>query len=230
MNLRLRGVAGALLLFAVLLEMKRFRAPVGARVTFLLRGQEKSNQKRRPPRLALAGPPARQVREAGPGFSSGLLPARKGEAIPGLARCAAFPSPPHRRPGAPEKQVRIVRARSTSKSWSAASSQRFGLCLGFCFCALGARCFTWGRYGAAGGYRKVRRMARRDAGQFFAGTGVPSNNPVTRPRTRRAEPVPDLIRECPEGAPSGCCFSLVPFSLGKQRERNSGANRRTKPL
>jgi hypothetical protein len=29
----------------------------GARVTFLLRGQEKSNQKRRPPRLALAAHP-----------------------------------------------------------------------------------------------------------------------------------------------------------------------------
>src|SRR6185312_9792220 len=33
---------------------KQFRAPAGARVTFLLRGQEKSNQKRRPPRLALS--------------------------------------------------------------------------------------------------------------------------------------------------------------------------------
>ena len=44
----------------------------GARVTYLLRGQEISNPKRRPPRLALAGPPARQVREAGPGFSTAL--------------------------------------------------------------------------------------------------------------------------------------------------------------
>src|SRR6185312_1466152 len=37
-----------------------------------------------------------------------------------------------------------------------------------------------GPYGAASGWRKVRRMARRDAGQFFAGTGVPSKNPGTR--------------------------------------------------
>jgi len=36
----------------------------------------------------------------------------------------------------------------------------------------GARCFTRGPYGAAGGWRKVRRMARRDAGQFSAGTGM----------------------------------------------------------
>jgi len=65
-------------------------------------------------------------------------------------------------------------------------------------------------------------MARTDAGQFFAGTGVPSKNPVTRPRTRKAG--------CLEGAPSGCHFSLATFSLGTQRESSSGAGRRTKPL
>src|SRR6185437_8718533 len=37
-------------------------------------------------------------------------------------------------------------------------------------CAPGARCSTRGPYGAAGGWRKVRRMARMDASQFFAGT------------------------------------------------------------
>ncbi len=73
---------------------------------------------------------------------------------------------------------------------------------------------------AGGG--KSDRMARTDAGQFFAGTGVPSKNPGTRPRTRKAG--------CLEGAPSGCPFSLVPFSLGTQRESSSGAGRRSKPL
>src|SRR6185312_16588431 len=53
------------------------------------------------PAAALARRPARQVREAGPGFSTGLLPRRKGIAILGLARCAALSSPPHRRRGAP---------------------------------------------------------------------------------------------------------------------------------
>ena len=52
---------------------------------------------------------------------------------------------------------------------------------------------------------------------FRRHTEVPSENPVTRPRTRKAG--------CLEGAPSGCRFSLVPFSLGKQRERNSGGRR-----
>jgi len=83
---------------------KRFRPPAGGRTTFSLRAQRESSQRERAPRLALAGPPARQVREAVPGFSSGLLPARKGIAIHGDARCATSSSPPHRRPGAPEKQ------------------------------------------------------------------------------------------------------------------------------
>ncbi len=42
----------------------------GDRVTFSLRGQRESNQRERPPRLALAGHPARQVREPGSGFST----------------------------------------------------------------------------------------------------------------------------------------------------------------
>jgi hypothetical protein len=74
--------------------------------------KEKGTKEKGHPGWRLPSIHGRQVREAGPGFSSGLLPARKGEAIPGLARCAALSSPPHRRPGAPEKQARIVRARS----------------------------------------------------------------------------------------------------------------------
>src|SRR6185503_20895305 len=116
-----RGLAGAFVGSGVVCQ--ELSCACGARVTFSLRGQRESNQRERPPRLALAGHPARQVRETGPGFSSGLLPARKGEVIRGLARCAALSSPPHRRPGAPEEQARIVRARSKGL----ASSQCFAL-------------------------------------------------------------------------------------------------------
>jgi hypothetical protein len=91
----------------------------GARVTYLLRGQEISTQQRRPPHLALATPRAtapalpqlghpcprhgRQVREAGPGFSTGLLSGRKGADIP-VGSPAGLSSPPHRRTGAPVEQ------------------------------------------------------------------------------------------------------------------------------
>src|SRR6185312_13600636 len=186
---------------------KRFRAPVGARVTLSLRGQRESNQRERPPRLALAGLPARQVREAGPGFSSGLLPARKGVAVHGNARCAAWSSPPHRRPGAPEKQACIVRARSNSNSSAplmagrSCSSER---------CAPGARCSTRGPYGAEGGWRKVRRMARRDASQFFAGTGMCRRK---TPEPARAPAGQDARRARHRG---GLSFGY--FSLATQRK------------
>src|SRR6185312_3865570 len=94
-------------------------------------------------------------------------------------------SPPPKGPG---RAARILRAllekpnqRQGSLRGCSCSRSRFAAASE---CAPGARCFTRGPYGAAGGWRKVRRMARRDAGQFFAGTGVPSKNPVTRPRTR----------------------------------------------
>src|SRR6185312_10410790 len=51
---------------------------------------------------------------------------------------------------------------------------------------------------------------------------VPSKNPVTRPRTRKAG--------CLEGAPSGCRFLLVTSTLDKQRRSNSGRDSGTKPL
>jgi len=148
--------------------------------------------------LALAGRPALQVREAGPGFSSGLLLARKGEVIHDLARYAAWSSPPHRRPGAPEKQARIVRARSEG----AARSQRSALAV------VSAR---WERAALPGA-----PMARRTGGGKSAGwpaggrpvfrryRDVPSKNPVTRPRTRRAG--------CPKGAPSGWPLFWLLFS------------------
>jgi len=94
----------------------------GSRVTFLLRGQEKSNQKRRPPRLALAahratapalpqlGHPCprhgRQVHEPGPGFSTGLLSGRKGVDIPVDSRYAAC------RPRLTAVQQRAILART----------------------------------------------------------------------------------------------------------------------
>jgi len=90
-------------------------------------------------------------------------------------------------------------------------------------CAPGARCFTRGPYGAAGGWRKVRQDGSQGCEPVFRRyRDVPSKNPGTRPRTRKAG--------CLEGAPSGCRFSLATFSLDKQRESSSGADRRTKPL
>src|SRR6185437_10639413 len=63
---------------------KRFRAPAGARVTFLLRGQEKSNPKRRPPRGGAfrASMHGKSV-SRGRAFRAGSCPVEK--ALPSMA-------------------------------------------------------------------------------------------------------------------------------------------------
>jgi len=71
----------------------------------------------------------RQVREPGPGFSSGLLPARKGIDIPVDARCAACRPRLTAAQGTPVEQRAIV-ARTPQKSWSRAKTsalaQKYG--------------------------------------------------------------------------------------------------------
>jgi hypothetical protein len=87
----------------------------GARVTFLLRGQEKSNQKRRPPRLALVGHPAQQVREPGPGFSNGHPARAKRSRHPCRLPLRGLSSPTHRCTGEP--------GRAAGQSWPALDTQ-----------------------------------------------------------------------------------------------------------
>jgi len=72
---------------------KRFRAPAGARVTFLLRGQEKSNPKRRPPRGGAFRPSmdGKSV-SRGRAFRAGSCPREK--ALPSMATPAARPDRP----------------------------------------------------------------------------------------------------------------------------------------
>ena len=126
---------------------KELSSSFGGRVPFS-RLPERKEPKRGAPRLALAGHPVRQVRESGAGFSSGLLPARKGESIHGLARCAACrprftaaQGTPGRAAGRPgPHSVMKLRSRSHSKA---------SLCCGFSEkCTQDARCST-GPCGAA---------------------------------------------------------------------------------
>jgi len=116
---------------------QRLSCAFGARVTFLLRGQEKSNQKRRPPRLALAGLPARQVREPAPGFSTAHPCAGEKESASCRLPLRGLSTPTHRRTGAPGRaaghpgphswrSLRERRARSgrLSSSWRSSPSVR----------------------------------------------------------------------------------------------------------
>ncbi len=197
-------------------QKQKLSSAYGSRVTFSLRGQRESNPRERPPRLALAGHPVRQVREPGPGFSSGLLPARKGVAIPGNARCAACRPRLTAAQGTPGRAAGHRGPHSVMKLKSHSHSKA-SLCCGF------ARAFDLAPLKSARRMRaalpgsplkrrtgggKARRVAGMNAGQFVVSTGngmdagveatqerlpdVLSTNPTTRPRTLRAG--------CPQGA------------------------------
>src|SRR5690348_15349839 len=77
--------------------------------------KRKVTQREGHPDAALSGHPALRVREAWSGFSSGLLSARKGVALHGNARCAAWSSTPHRRIGAPKSSA-LLRAEAGAKA------------------------------------------------------------------------------------------------------------------
>ena len=213
-----RGVGGEGA-FASSQVSKRFRPPTGGRATSLLLVQKRSSQEKTTPGLALAGLPARQAREAGPGFSSGLLPARKGVAVHGNARCAALSSPPHRRPGAPQEQARIVRARSDSNSGAlraCGSPSPSPACRG----GLG-----WGALASARWERAAlpgAPMARRAGGGKSAGwlawmraSFPPAHGgAVGKPRNPPAHPQGRM----PGGRAIGVPLSLVTFSRACERK------------
>ena len=93
----------AMLLLAGMLWLaeQELSSAFGSRVTFSLRAQRESNQRERAPRLALAGHPARQVREPGPGFSTGHPALAKRSRHPCRLPLRGLSSPTHRRTGAP---------------------------------------------------------------------------------------------------------------------------------
>ncbi len=187
--------------------------------------------------------PARQVREPGPGFSSGhratapalpqlrhpcrRLPARKGVAIPGNARCAACRPRLTAAQGTPGRAAGHRGPHSVMKLKSQsgrAALCRFALDLVLLKSAHRERA-------ALPGAPMARRVGEGKAPQGWpagmpaslsSGQDALSTNPVAHPRTRRAG--------CPQGAPSGWPFSWVTFSLATQRESNSAAAGRRKLL
>src|SRR6185312_6507373 len=85
---------------------KSLRLPSAAELLSLCVAKEKDNQRERPPRLALAGHPARQVREPGPGFSTGHPALAKRSRHPCRLPLRGLSSPTHRRTGAPGRAAR----------------------------------------------------------------------------------------------------------------------------
>ncbi len=96
------------------------------------------------------------------------------------------------------------------------------LCSGCCFCAQERAALPGPLCGGEAGTKRPRSGRVHGWARLFDRAGCPAEKPGHASRTRRAG--------CPESAASGCPFSLVPFSLGTQRERNSGRGSGTKPL
>jgi hypothetical protein len=191
-----------------------------ARVTSLLLVQKRSNQEKTTPRLALAGLlPGKSV-SRGRAFRAGIVPARKGESIHGLARYAACrprltaaQGTPGRAAGHPgPHSVRKRKGRSHSKA---------SLCCGFAWAFDPALLKSArGMRAALPGSPLQRRAGEGKPEGWFAGMRTSlssgqdalSTNPVARPRTLRAG--------CPQGAEAGCP-SLWLLSLGQARESDS---------
>src|SRR6185312_14177741 len=201
-RLRERGWGrGALLLSACKIQ-SGFDRLTAAELLFSCVAKRKVTKRECHPEAALAGLlPGKSVRR-GWAFRAGILPARKGEPIHGLARCAAWSSPPHRRPGAPEEQARIVRARSRSAGLRAV--------------AVAVASVRWERAALPGA-----PMARRAGGGKSAGwlAGMRASfSPGQESRRKTPESAPHTEGRMPGGRAIGVPLSLVTFSRACERK------------
>jgi len=206
-------------------QSKGFRLPAAAEVLLFCLSKREVPKRKRPPAWRLPGiVPGKSV-SRGRAFRAGVVPARKGESIHGLARCAACRPRLTAAQGTPGRAAGHPGPHSVMKRRSNSQSKAL-LCRGFApapaFDLALLKSARWERAALPGAPMARRVGEGKPAGwlawmqaSFSPAQDVLSKNPVAHPRTRRAG--------CPEGAPSGCHFSLVPFSLGTQRERNSGA-------
>jgi hypothetical protein len=204
-------------------QSRSFRLPAAAEVLLFCLSKREVPKRKRPPAWRLPGIHGRQVRESGPGFSSGLLPARKGVAIPGNARYAAYRPRLTAAQGTPGRAAGHRGPHSVMKRKSRSHSKA-SLCCGFAPALDLAllKSARWERAALPGAPMARRVGGGKPAGwpawmpaSFSPAQDVLSKNPVAHPRTRRAG--------CPQGAPSGWPFSWVTFSLATQRESDSVA-------
>jgi len=204
-------------------QSESFRLPAAAELLLFCLSKREVTKRKRHPAWRLPGiVPGKSV-SRGRAFRAGILPARKGESIHGLARCAACRPRLTAAQGTPGRaaghrgphSVIELKSRSHSKA---------SLCCGFApaFDLALLKSARWERAALPGapmarrvGEGKPAGWPARMPASLSSGQDALSTNPVAHPRTRRAG--------CPQGAPSGWPFSLVTFSLATQRESDSVA-------
>jgi hypothetical protein len=168
--------------------------------------------------LALAGLIARQVREGRPGFSTGLLPWRKGIDIPvdPPAGLVVQPSPPHRGPTGQSRGLEPLRGSSlfcksapcARPTYTAGTTYLRGRAQGALLQGCVCSSAFLAPYGAAGGWRKSPQGGSRGCEPVWRqGMDAPSSN--------LRNPHAHLEGVSPQGAPSGWPFSwLLLFTPG----------------
>jgi len=199
------------------------RLPSAAELLSLCVAKEKVTKEKGHPAWRLPPIHGRQVRESGPGFSTGLLPWRKGVDILVDSRCAAC-RPRLTAAQGPRVEQRAIMARTRWKAEELKSrSPSHSKAIFCCGCAVDLALLKSARRERAAlrGAPMARRVGGGKAPQgWLAGRRASSTSgqepcrrtPVAHPRTRRAG--------CPQGAPSGWP-SLWLLSLGQARESDS---------
>ena len=209
-------------------QSKSFRLPAAAEGLLFCLSKREVPKRKRPPAWRLPDILSGKSVSRGRAFRAGVVPARKGESIHGLTRCAACRPRLTAAQGTPGKAAGHPGPHSviklTSRNHGKASLSRgFAPVLDLAL----LRSARWERAALPGAPMARRVGGGKPAGwparmpaSLSSGQDALSTNPVAHPRTRRAG--------CPQGAPSGWPFSWVTFSLATQRESNSAAAGRRK--
>ena len=180
--------------------------------------KEKVTKEKEYPAWRLPPIHGRQVREPGPGFSTGLLSGRKGIDIHVDARCAAYRPRLTAAQGTPGRAAGHRDPHSVVKLTSNSHSKAT-----LCCCALDLALLKSARRMRAalqGPLCSGGRAEEKPEGWFAwmrtslsPGQDALSTNPVAWPRT--------LWAGCPQGAETGCRFLLGTSLLDKQKRSTS---------
>ncbi len=198
---------------------KSFRAPAAPESLSLCVAKEKVTKEKGHPAWRLLGILPNKSVSRGRAFRAGIVPARKGVAILGNARCAACRPRLTAAQGTPggaaghrgPHSVMELKSRSHSKA---------SLCCGFVWAFDLALLKSARRMRAAlpgaplqrrAGGGKARRVAGMDAGQFVVRAGCP----VDKPRS----PTANLAGRMPARRVSGVAFLLGYFLFGHAKRK-----------
>jgi len=172
----------------VMTSWKAFHPPAEGESLSLACSRE-SNQREEHPAWRFPAIHGWKVREAWPGFSTGLPALTKRSRHPCRLPLRALSSTPHRRTGAPKsgalrRAEATARSKATAKRKNKVQLQVASFC--FSFCAQERAALPGPRLARRAGGGRAAGWPARCRPVFRQHMDVLSKNPIIRPRTRRA--------------------------------------------